>query len=94
MAPSPTTSLKLESNLKERLQRLASVRRRSAHWLMREAIEQYIEREEARERLKEDALAAWAGFERDGKHVTASEADAWLGRLEAGEDASPPVPHE
>ena len=30
---------------------------------MREGIEHYVEREEARERLKEDALAAWVGFE-------------------------------
>ena len=52
MASSPTTSLKLEAGLKERLHRLATARRRSSHWLMREAIEQYVEREEARERLK------------------------------------------
>lgn len=93
MASSPTTSLKLEAGLKERLHRLATARRRSSHWLMREAIEQYVEREEARERLKEDALAAWADFERTGRHVTAAEADAWLQRLEAGEDAEPPLPH-
>ncbi|MGO9545977.1 MAG: CopG family ribbon-helix-helix protein [Rhodomicrobium sp.] len=41
MASSPTTSLKLDEVLKERLQRLANSRRRSAHWLMREAIKQY-----------------------------------------------------
>jgi len=94
MAPSQTTSLKLESGLKERLKRLAAVRKRSAHWLMREAIEQYIAREEARERLKEDSLLAWAEYERTGRHVTAEEAGAWLERLELGEDAKPPVPHE
>ena len=93
MASAPTTSLKLEAGLKERLHRLATARRRSSHWLMREAIEQYVEREEARERLREDALAAWADFERTGRHLTAAEADAWLQRLEAGEDAEPPLPH-
>jgi predicted transcriptional regulator len=61
---------------------------------MREAIDQYIEREEARERLKEDALAAWADYERTGMHVSGDEADAWLSRLEAGGDADPPAPHE
>jgi len=94
MASSQTTSLKLESGLKERLHRLAAARQRSAHWLMREAIEQYIEREEARQRLKEDALAAWADYERTGQHISCDEADAWLERLEAGEDARPPAPHE
>ncbi len=89
-----TTSLKLDVQTKERLQRLASARRRSAHWLMREAIEQYIDREEARERLRHDALAAWADYQATGLHVCAEEADRWLERLEAGEDAEPPQPHK
>ena len=44
MPPVATTSLKLEFELKERVQRLASARRRSAHWIMREAVEQYVGR--------------------------------------------------
>jgi predicted transcriptional regulator len=94
MAAPTTTSLKLDAETKARLQRLSASRRRSAHWLMREAIEQYVEREESRERMRSDALAAWAAYEADGKHVTADEADAWLARLEAGEDAAPPQPHD
>ena len=94
MPPSATTSLKLDAGTKARLQKLASSRRRSAHWLMREAIEQYVAREEARERLRTDALAAWNGYQATGKHVTGEEADAWLARLEAGEDAQPPEPHD
>ena len=61
---------------------------------MREAMAQYVEREERRERLRQDALAAWAEYRATGQHVTAEEADAWLARLEAGEDAEPPSPHE
>ena len=42
--PTPsTTSLKLDRETKERVQRLAAARRRSPHWVMREAIEQYLE---------------------------------------------------
>ena len=91
---SSATSLKLNSEIEERLRRLATARRRSAHWLMREAIEQYIEREEASERFKADAMAAWSGYQLNGEHITAEEADAWLARLEAGEDAPPPTPHK
>lgn len=94
MATSPTTSLKLDAETKARLQRLAAARRRSPHWLMREAIEQYVEREEQRERLRQDALAAWNDYQAAGQHVTAAEADAWLARIEAGEDAAPPAPHD
>lgn len=93
MATSSTTSLKLDVETKTRLQQLAQARRRSSHWLMREAIEQYVEREERREQVRRDALAAWAEYEATGQHVTAEEADAWLARLEAGEDAEPPPTH-
>ena len=94
MAESATTSLKLDSEIKARLQRLADARRRSPHWLMREAITQFLEREERREQLRKDATAAWEAFQATGQHVTDREADAWLARLEAGEEAKPPEPHD
>ncbi len=88
-----TTSLKLDSEIKDRLQSLAAARRRTPHWLMREAIGQYVEREEKREQFRQDALAAWADLQATGLHVTAAEADTWLSRLESGEDAEPPECH-
>jgi predicted transcriptional regulator len=89
----PTASLKLDTETESRLLRLAEARRQSADALVREAIEQYVDREERRHRLRRDALAAWAEFQATGQHVTADEADLWLSRLEAGEDAEPPIPH-
>jgi predicted transcriptional regulator len=89
-----TTSVKLDEAMRERLHRLANARRRSPHWVMREAIEQYVEREEKREQLRQDALAAWNHYAATGLHVTADEADAWLAKLEAGDDAAPPECHD
>jgi predicted transcriptional regulator len=92
--PTPaTTSLKLDSELKERVQRLALARRRSAHWIMHEAVEQYVGREEKREQFRQDALAAWNDYQATGLHATADEADAWLARLEAGEVVEAPECH-
>ncbi|MFT4182007.1 MAG: CopG family ribbon-helix-helix protein [Rhizobium sp.] len=88
-----TTSIKLDSDIKDRVQRLASARQRSAHWLLREAVEQYVEREEQRLRMRQDALVAWEEYQTTGLHVTAEEADAWLSKLEAGEDVDPPACH-
>ena len=88
-----TTSLKLDSAMKQRVHRLAAARRRSPHWVMREAVEQYVEREEKREQLRQDALAAWAGYRTTGLHLTAEEADAWLAKLEAGKRAVIPKCH-
>ena len=93
--PKPsTTSLKLDIEVKKRVQRLASARRRSPHRVMREAIEQYVEREEKREQFRQHALAAWSHYQTTGLHVTVEEADAWLAKLEAGKDAAPPKCHD
>ena len=94
MPRAATTSLKLDPTTKERVQRLATARRRTPHWILREAVEQYVEREEKRERLRQDALAAWNHYQETGLHVTASEADAWLAKLEAGKRAAPPKCHD
>lgn len=93
MSAASTTSLKIDQKLKKRVQRLATARRRSAHWLMCEAVEQYVAREEKREQLRQDALKAWNHYQSTGLHVTAEEADAWLAKLEAGEDAEAPECH-
>jgi len=93
MATPSTTSLKLDVRTKKRVQQLASARRRSAHWVMREAIEQYVEREEKREQFRQDALSAWAHYQTTGLHATAEEADTWLAKLEAGKEAAPPKCH-
>jgi predicted transcriptional regulator len=47
--------------------------------------------EEKRDRLRRDVLAAWTHYQTTGLHATAEEADAWLVRLEAGEEAAPPI---
>jgi predicted transcriptional regulator len=46
------TSIKIDEQLKQRVQQIAATRQRSAHWLMREAIREYVEREEKREALR------------------------------------------
>lgn len=93
MTAHSTTSLKLEQELKARLQRLAATRKRSTHWILREAVEQYVSREEAREKVRQDALAAWAHYQSTGLHATEEEVDQWLAKLEKGEDAEAPACH-
>ncbi len=88
-----TTSVKLDAEMKNRIQLLAQARHRSSHWIMREAIRDYVEREEKRESFKQDALSAWQAYQENGLHLTLEEADAWLEQLEAGEDVEPPRCH-
>ena len=83
-------AIKIDDDTKQRVKRLAEVRHRTAHWLMREAIIQYVEREEKREAFRQDTLKAWDDYRTTGLHVPADEADAWLGQLEEGNDIEPP----
>ncbi|MDG2520607.1 CopG family ribbon-helix-helix protein [Caulobacter segnis] len=87
------TSIKLDEGLERRVQHLADARRRSSHWIMREAIAQYVDREEKREAFRQDAMRAWASYQETGLHLTLEEADAWLAKLEKGEDAESPKCH-
>ncbi|MCY1314706.1 Ribbon-helix-helix protein, copG family [compost metagenome] len=48
------TSIKIDDELKGRIQHVAALRQRSPHWIMREALAQYVARKEARE-----GLASW-----------------------------------
>lgn len=87
------TSVQLDEKLKNRVQHLANVRHRSAHWIMREAIRDYVEREEKHDSFKQDALNAWESYQENGLHLSLEEADAWLAKLEAGEDVGLPKCH-
>ena len=86
-------AIKLATDIKDRVKRLAEARHRTPHWLMREAIRQYVEREERREAFRQDALNAWSEYRATGLHVTMQEADAWLAKLEDGQDTEPPKCH-
>jgi len=86
-------AIKIDDDMKARVKRLAEARHRTSHWLMREAISQYVEREEKREAFRQDTLKAWEDYRVTGLHVTATEADNWLAQLEQGNDAGPPECH-
>jgi len=73
-----TTSIKLDDDMKRRVQHLAEARKRTSHWIMREAISQYVEREEKREALRLDNLKAWEEFQETGLRATAEAVDQWL----------------
>ncbi|MBX9764127.1 MAG: CopG family ribbon-helix-helix protein [Pseudomonas sp.] len=88
------TSIKIDDELKSRIQHLASLRQRSSHWIMREAIAQYVEREEARESFKQEALASWAAYQETGRHLTGQETRAWLNTWGTEAEAELPKCHD
>ncbi|MEA3465568.1 MAG: CopG family ribbon-helix-helix protein [Thermodesulfobacteriota bacterium] len=86
-------SVTLDSETRSKIERLSKVHRRTAHWLMREAIHEYIDREEKREAFRQDGIKAWNEYQTTGLHVTHPEAEDWLAKLEANQDADLPECH-
>lgn len=87
-------SVKLDEELKARIQHLAEVRHRSAHWIMCEAIRDYVGREEAKESFKQEALASWKAYQETGQHLTGEEVKSWLDTWGSNKEFKIPKCHE
>ncbi|MBI4745406.1 MAG: ribbon-helix-helix protein, CopG family [Deltaproteobacteria bacterium] len=70
--------VKLDNDLRERLKKLGTTKRRSPHWIMREAIREYVEREEAAEKLLQETIERWKAYQKDGKQISNEAMIAWL----------------
>jgi predicted transcriptional regulator len=88
------TSIKLDEGLINRIRNLADSRNRSPHWIMREAITQYVSREEAREDFKQEALCSWKAFQETGQHLTNQEVREWLTTWGTEQEKAVPKCHE
>ena len=82
------TPIKLDTGMQDRVRHSAEQRRRTPHWIMREAIAQYVEREEKRESIKQEAVQTWQDYQTTGLHVPHADMHHYLTELEAGRDAA------
>jgi predicted transcriptional regulator len=89
-----TVSVKLDSDTRARVENLAEARHRSAHWVMREAISQYVDREEKREAFRQDTIKSWEEYQETGLHATAAEVDTWLASWGTENELPTPACHK
>ena len=73
-----TVGVKLDAEIRDRLKSLGEMKQRSVHWLMREAIQNYVEKEEKEERRNQEADEAWLEYKRSGLGVDNDAMTAWL----------------
>lgn len=86
-------SVKLDEEMQGRIRTLAEQNRRSPHWIMREAIRQYVEREEARSAFDRHTLESWNHYKETGLHLTGEEVFAWMDTWGTDEESGPPECH-
>jgi len=86
-------AVKLETDIRDRIARLAASRKHSAHALMKEAIYAYVEREEKRESFHQEALRSWEEYKETGLHVTGEEVIDWLKTWGTEHETAAPICH-
>ncbi len=82
-----TLGIKLDETTKARLKALGALRDRSPHWLMKAAIERYLDEEEEYERQKREDLAEWEDYQLTGNAIPHARVREWLGHLAQGKRA-------
>jgi predicted transcriptional regulator len=87
-------AVNIDSEIKERITRLAIAKNRSMDALMSEAMCQYIEREERRDTLQQDALNAWKEYTNTGLYVTGNEVIEWLDTWGNDDEKVAPICHK
>ena len=65
-----TLGIKLDNEIRSRLKNLSEIKRRSSHWLMKEAIQQFLEAEEAYEKEKSEDEKRYQHYLTTGQHVS------------------------
>jgi len=69
--------VKLDPDIRDRLERLGEIKDRSPHWLMKEAITRYLEQEEYHLQLNRETRVRWQEAEA-GRVVSHQAISQWL----------------
>jgi predicted transcriptional regulator len=88
-----TTTLKIDPGLQERVKRLADTLQRTPHWLMQEAISDYVSRAEKRAEFAIEALNSLKEYQKTGLHLSGEELDQWLDTWGTDSETDAPVCH-
>lgn len=86
--------MKIDPEMRERMKRLAERRQRTPDWLTRDAVRQYVEREEARDAFLRQARDAWQEHRQTGLQACAEEVLEWLATWGGESETAAPVCHE
>lgn len=86
-------SLKLDIADRDRLRSLAEYKKRTPHFIMKEAVQKYLQEEEAQQRFVEAAKASRDHYKKTGLHITHDEFSQWVDALQTNPNALPPTSH-
>lgn len=91
---SKNMTVKLEDSERERVKSLAIAKQRTPHYIMREAIRNYLNEEEAEQRFIAVAKQSLEEFKKNGDHITLDEFSEWVKAKKNNPKASMPICHK
>jgi len=74
---SATMGVRLNEDIRNRLEALGKARDRTPHYLMKTAVERYLEIEESVETERQIAKSRWEKYELTGETVDHTDVKAW-----------------
>ena len=80
-----TMGVRLNEDVQRRLEALGKARDRSPHYLMKVAVERYLDVEEALETERQIVRERWEKFELTGETVAHEDVKAWAASVQAGQ---------
>jgi len=91
--PLGTVTVKLDPADRDRIAILAAIKRRTPHYLMKEAILDYVKKEEARQNFIKAAETSFEHYKETGLHITLDEFSNWVDELQHNPDTPVPACH-
>ena len=85
-----SVTIKLDAADRNRIESLASAKKRTPHYLMKEAILDYVKKEEARQNFIAAAQSSFEHYKETGLHISLDELSAWVEQVQ--QDPGAPVP--
>ena len=76
-----TMGIKLDEKTRERLKKLGQMRDRSPHWLMKQAIAQYLDTEERNELERVEDEERYQRYLNSDAHIANGDMADWLDQL-------------
>jgi predicted transcriptional regulator len=85
-----SVTITLDDTDQDRIATLATAKKRSPHYLMKEAILEYLQKEEARQNFVTAAESSYVHYKETGLHITLDEFDSWVDQVQ--QDPNTPMP--
>lgn len=88
-----TVTVKLDPVDRNRIAALATIKKRTPHYLMKEAILAYVQKEEARQNFIKAAETSFEHYKETGLHITLEELSTWVDDVQQNPDTPVPACH-